>query len=310
MRKVRRLQAVCLVVFTSALLTPLLGCSSGSGGEPAVAQSGEPAVDDQTAAPASEAAAGESFAQDDLAPTASDLSSSADQEPKQTSPVPAPRAATKPISQQVPQEVVDAPVTKIVQKYDDSDQSHRVFEAKRLPQGVLMHGRYIEYRRDGSKLKAGMHEYSQKVGEWTYWSRDGVVMKKGTYEANYLHGEWHKFRSDGTLQWIEEYDRGQKSGTWASFGEDGESKVWERGFLNGEPHGVWTQYHENGRKKIEQHYRDGRLHGSEKAWYAGGQLQHEGSYEEGERHGAFRKYGEDGNIRDQTEWVHGSPKIN
>ena len=60
--------------------------------------------------------------------------------------------------------------------------------------------------------------------------------------------------------------------------------------------GVLVEKYENGQKKLEEHYKDGKLEGLWTWWSKNGQKVREGNTKDGELDGLWTTWGKDGNI--------------
>lgn len=216
--------------------------------------------------------------------------------------------AVRPQSTAVSPELVNAPLRKFVDRYDNG-KPRIACTVKDLGGGrVMYHGSYLEFWSDGARFKQGKYDYSKKVGEWTWWNRNGDVMKTGTYAGDQPHGEFRVFRGDGSLERVENYEHGVSHGEWFGYRVDG-AKVWRRTFQRGRPEGRWTEYHANGTKKLEFFFRKGKQHGTFQRWNEDQQLTVEGEFVDGQRHGTFRNYDASGRLIDEVEWEHGQQKV-
>ena len=82
--------------------------------------------------------------------------------------------------------------------------------------------------------------------------------------------------------YVEEYINGQK-------------KV-EKHYKDGKLEGLWTWWHENGKKFHEGKYKGGKRDGHATKWYKNGQKKQEGKYKDGEEDGLWTDWDKDGNI--------------
>ena len=206
---------------------------------------------------------------------------------------------------EIPQEVIDAPLRKVVQRFPDK-KPHRAFTAKVLGKNkVVPHGKFLEFYSTGQKQKEAEYDYGQKSGVWNFYSKEGVLTKTGSYEKDRQEGEWKKFRKDGTLEWVETYRRGREHGTWIAYAKDGTTVIWKRSYMYGKRHGAWEKFHPNGTLSKREIYANDQLAGKSETWFESGQLRAEGSYVDGKRHGAFRSYGPGGNLQNEANWENG-----
>ena len=55
--------------------------------------------------------------------------------------------------------------------------------AKGWLQGETMVGRWVWYRKDGTKMRAGSFKKGRQVGEWVTYDQQGRIVKKTHYKA-------------------------------------------------------------------------------------------------------------------------------
>jgi antitoxin component YwqK of YwqJK toxin-antitoxin module len=86
-----------------------------------------------------------------------------------------------------------------------------------LPDGPLSiffeSGKIHETR---SYKKGKMH------GTWLTWNEDGTKVALANYKDNLKHGDWFIWDDKGTLRFEMHYSQGKKVGTWKMFNEKGE----------------------------------------------------------------------------------------
>lgn len=208
------------------------------------------------------------------------------------------------VEKPVPQHYVDAPVQRIMQKYENGNRK-AAFEAKMLGgRSILQHGAYEEYYLNGQVQKRGRYEYGKKVGEWTFWNPEGQTIKNGSYDKDKQVGAWKKFREDGSLEWIENYANGLADGDWVAYQEDSKTVMWRRGYKAGNRHGKWTNFHPDGSPHTLETYDAGERTGAFSTWNDDGKLISEGEFLNGKRHGTFRTY-TNGKLDVESIWKNG-----
>jgi len=87
------------------------------------------------------------------------------------------------------------------------------------------------------------------------------------------------------------------TGKYVEYSENGQKKL-ENHYKNGKLDGLSTFWHESGDKQWEGYFRDGKKEGFVSGWYENGQRIFEGNYRDGKEEGLFFYWYENG----QKKW--------
>lgn len=241
------------------------------------------------------------------------------------------------------EEIIDAPEIarlEVVTEYYESGAISSVTTYRNgVPEGVSR-----KYAEDGSieqaVIYAGgniigegiMDEEGNKNGEWEEYYADGGLRAKGSYTNNLKTGEWFYYHENGVLEQKGSYnDEGRPVGKWVWYYDNG--NLWREEFLiNGLQDGLVTEFDPYGNVISEGEYFEGleegkwiynlenhKIIGSYSAgmknglwqhFYPNGQLSFEGRFINDNPNGKHLYYWEDGNIKDEENYVMGRKEGN
>lgn len=169
-------------------------------------------------------------------------------------------------------------------------------------------GYWREYYDDGTLYAEGKYEKDVRVGPWKFYHKNGIVRQEGTYNAEGKpEGEWFWYYDSGNILREEYYYLGSLDGLMVEYDENG--KVIARGeFIEGMEEGDW--FYETGDARIEGKYAEGKRNGVWKYWQLRGYgkektLVFEGRFIEDNPHGTHIYYWDNGNKKDEGEYVMG-----
>jgi antitoxin component YwqK of YwqJK toxin-antitoxin module len=181
----------------------------------------------------------------------------------------------------------DGDLRFIEQAYPGGNKKSRR-QVKRTADGVVNHGPYVRWYKNGVVAEQGEYAEGLKHGvfverfdtgqmkvETPYvagrihglkreWSDVGFVKKEAHFEDGELHGSYglYLMRYEGQRQpqIVGQHERGQKTGTWTYHYGTGEKRDLGA-FVEGLREGLWTTWFASGELQREVHYRAGEYHG-------------------------------------------------
>jgi uncharacterized protein len=169
-------------------------------------------------------------------------------------------------------------------------------------------GNWKEYYDDG-KLKAeGRYDKDKKIGDWKFYHRSGTLEQEGSYAEGKPEGAWKWYYEDGQLLRDESYYKGLLDGEMTEY--DREGNVITKGeYIEGKEDGPW--YYKIASAEVEGNYADGMRSGEWKYYDLPDEenpkkvLRFEGKYIEDNPHGHHVYYWDNGNKKDEGDYVMG-----
>jgi len=169
-------------------------------------------------------------------------------------------------------------------------------------------GRWKEYYPDGSLMAVGDYEKDLRTGPWKYYHKNGKLKQEGKYsKEGKPEGEWFWYYNDGNLLREDYYYMGLLDGEMVEYSKEG--VIIARGeYIEGNENGSW--FYLIGDSRIEGSYLEGRRDGLWKYWQLDGfgkqdVLRFEGRFIEDNPHGEHTYYWDNGNRKDEGEYVMG-----
>lgn len=80
-------------------------------------------------------------------------------------------------------------------------------------EGMLLHGLYTEFYKNGNLLQKGNFKKGLKSGEWRTWHNNGELSSIGEFRQGNRHGEFQEYSTDGILKSKRRYRKGELHGT-------------------------------------------------------------------------------------------------
>lgn len=169
-------------------------------------------------------------------------------------------------------------------------------------------GPWEEYYTEGGLRAKGSYTNNLKTGEWVYYHENGVLEQKGIYdEEGRPVGKWLWYYDNGNL-WREEFFiNGLQDGLVTEFDPNG-NIISEGEYFEGLEEGKWIYNRDNHR--IEGSYSAGMKNGLWQHFYPNGQLSFEGRFINDNPNGIHIYYREDGNKKDEENYVMGRKEGN
>lgn len=182
------------------------------------------------------------------------------------------------------------------------------------------------YDETGNVLRMGSYRKGIQDGIWKSYYQNGQLSDSGLYDSGRMQGEWKYWYEGGTLYQIGSFHMNQQNGTWTTYYDNGQ--LWTKGEMNmGSPFGDWIDYLENGQlisttnvdeegilRIVDSYNRDGTQqvkngNGVFKLYTEDGQLIEIGNIEDGLRNGYWSTYYDNGNKKEDLEYVNGTAQI-
>lgn len=168
-------------------------------------------------------------------------------------------------------------------------------------------GFWREYYDDGIVRAEGKYEKDLKAGKWKFYHRNGEVEQEGSYKNGKAEGDWRWYYPSGEILREESYYNGLQDGPMTEYDEAG--NIITRGeYIEGKENGEW--YYKVGESEIRGTYAEGMRNGEWKYWDIAPMgksniLRFEGRYIEDNPHGEHTYYWDNGNRKEQGEYVMG-----
>jgi antitoxin component YwqK of YwqJK toxin-antitoxin module len=157
-------------------------------------------------------------------------------------------------------------------------------------------------------MAEGNYESDIKVGPWRFYHKNGKLKQEGSYnDQGKPEGEWYWYYDDGSLLREEYYYLGLLDGLMVEYSRDGQ-EIAKGEFIEGFQDGEW--FYIIGDSRIEGSFLDGRRDGLWKYWQLSGSgkedvLRFRGRFIEDNPHGEHTYYWDNGNRKDEGEYVMG-----
>lgn len=169
-------------------------------------------------------------------------------------------------------------------------------------------GYWKEYYDDGKLYAEGKYEKDVRVGPWKFYHKNGNLRQEGAYNSQGKpEGEWLWYYENGKILREENYYLGLLDGLMAEYSEQGKL-IAQGDFIEGLEEGDW--FYEVGDVRIEGSYAEGKRTGTWKIWQLKGlgkerTLIFEGRFIEDNPHGKHTYYWDNGNKRDEGQYLMG-----
>jgi antitoxin component YwqK of YwqJK toxin-antitoxin module len=169
-------------------------------------------------------------------------------------------------------------------------------------------GFWKEYFDDGKLRAEGKYNKDLREGKWKFYHLTGEVEQEGTYKDGKPEGEWFWYYPSGELLREEAYFNGLPDGIMTEYDEAG-NIITKGEFIEGKEDGEW--FYRVGDTEVRGTYAEGMRNGLWKYWdvrESMGQpnvLRFEGRYIEDNPHGEHTYYWDNGNRKEEGEYVMG-----
>jgi antitoxin component YwqK of YwqJK toxin-antitoxin module len=169
-------------------------------------------------------------------------------------------------------------------------------------------GFWKEYYDNGTLRAEGKYIKDVKEGPWKYYHPNGMTDQEGSYRQGKPEGEWRWYYTGGQTLREESYYNGLADGMMTEYDEAG-NIITKGEYLEGNEEGEW--YYRLGDNETEGSYAQGMRNGLWKYWdlpsETGKQkvLRFEGRFIEDNPHGKHTYYWDNGNRKDEGEYVMG-----
>jgi antitoxin component YwqK of YwqJK toxin-antitoxin module len=169
-------------------------------------------------------------------------------------------------------------------------------------------GFWKEYYDDGRLRAEGKYTMDIKEGNWKFYHPNGVVEQEGAYLKGKPEGEWRWYYPGGEILREELYYNGLPDGLMTEYDADG-NVITKGEYIEGREDGAW--YYRSGDNETEGNYSEGMRNGLWKYWDLPGEsgkqkvLRFEGRFIEDNPHGKHTYYWDNGNRKDEGEYVMG-----
>jgi uncharacterized protein len=169
-------------------------------------------------------------------------------------------------------------------------------------------GSWKEYYDNGTLRAEGKYMKDVKEGPWKYYHPNGMTDQEGSYRQGKPEGEWRWYYPGGQTLREESYYNGLADGMMTEYDEAG-NIITKGEFLEGNEEGEW--YYRVGDNETEGSYAQGMRNGLWKYYDIpddiGKQkvLRFEGRFIEDNPHGKHTWYYDNGNRKDEGEYVMG-----
>ena len=171
-------------------------------------------------------------------------------------------------------------------------------------------GPWKNYYPDGSLMSEGNYDNEKQTGVWKYYHSNGKIEQTGKFnKLGKFDGNWKWYFDNGLLLKEENYRNGLKDGLSTEYDETG-TVIEEGEFVNGNEDGPWFEL--TGDSFIRGTYRDGLRNGM---WYnfyldrngekTDSLCYFKGSFIEDNPNGKHSWYWENGNLKDEGNYVNG-----
>lgn len=174
-------------------------------------------------------------------------------------------------------------------------------------------GFWKEYYDSGKLRGEGRYKKDIRDGEWKYYHENGKLEQLGAYREGKPEGEWSWYHDNGSLLREEYYFKGLQDGLMTE--NDKEGNVVTKGqYIEGKRNGEW--YFKVGFSEVIGTYSDDMRNGLWQYWDLPANpgksrtLRFEGRFVEDNPHGEHTYYWDNGNRRDQGEYVMGRKEGN
>lgn len=169
-------------------------------------------------------------------------------------------------------------------------------------------GFWKEYYNDG-KLKAeGKYNKDLREGSWKFYYENGIVEQEGAYMNGKPEGDWRWYYPGGQILREETYYNGLSDGAMTEY-DEAENVLTKGEYIEGKEEGEW--FYRVGDNVTEGSYSDGMRNGLWKYYDAPDEtgkqrvLRFEGRYIEDNPHGKHTWYWDNGNRKEEGEYVMG-----
>jgi len=174
-------------------------------------------------------------------------------------------------------------------------------------------GFWKEYYDSGVLRGEGRYDKDIREGPWKYYHENGQPEQLGEYRKGLPEGEWTWYYDEGQLLREEYYFNGFQDGVMTEYDKDGEI-ITKGEYIEGRKNGEW--YYKVGLSEVTGTYSDNMRNGLWRYYDLPGSLgrekvlRFEGRFIEDNPHGEHTYYWDNGNRKDQGEYVMGRKEGN
>jgi antitoxin component YwqK of YwqJK toxin-antitoxin module len=170
-----------------------------------------------------------------------------------------------------------------------------------------------EYFDSGKLRGEGRYNKDAREGPWKFYHENGQLEQQGTYRNGKPDGEWLWYYASGELLREEAYFDGLQDGVMTEYDESG-NIITKGQYIEGRENGEW--YYKVALSEVIGTYSDGMRNGHWRSWDLPANpgrpktLRFEGKFVEDNPHGVHTYYWENGNRKEEGEYVMGRKEGN
>ena len=174
-------------------------------------------------------------------------------------------------------------------------------------------GFWKEYYDSGKLRAEGRYSKDIREGDWRFYHENGELEQQGAYRAGSPEGDWFWYHDNGQLLREEYYFNGLQDGRMTEYDKEGEI-ITKGEYIEGKRIGEW--YFKVGNTETVGVYSDDMRNGLWRTWDLPSSmgrdkvLRFEGKFIEDNPHGEHTWYWDNGNRKDQGEYVMGRKEGN
>jgi antitoxin component YwqK of YwqJK toxin-antitoxin module len=174
-------------------------------------------------------------------------------------------------------------------------------------------GMWKEYFDSGKLRGEGRYNKDAREGLWKFYHENGQLEQQGTYRNGKPDGEWIWYYASGELLREEAYFDGLQDGVMTEYDETG-NIITKGQYIEGKENGEW--YYKVALAEVIGTYSDGMRNGQWRSWDLPANpgrsktLRFEGKFVEENPHGVHTYYWENGNRKEEGEYVMGRKEGN
>ena len=169
-------------------------------------------------------------------------------------------------------------------------------------------GYWKEYFDSGKLKGEGRYDKDNRIGLWKFYHENGQLEQQGDYREGKPDGDWEWYYPDGNLLREEAYFNGLRDGMMTEYDDQG-NIITKGEYIEGKRNGEW--YFRMGGTEVDGTYSDDMRNGLWQYWDIASSrekdkvLRFEGRYVEDNPHGEHTYYWDNGNKREQGQYVMG-----